>query len=162
MADIPVDGTTKVFWVETIADIAAPTAAELAAGIDLSCLITSDGLIGFEAETAEIDNSALCSTSDTKLPGRASYSGTKFRLKKQDGPDPDEAYVTLVRLASGYIVVRRYVDQAVAWTAADEVQVYPAQCGEIMHISPEANTVARYEVPTMITSQPALRAVVAA
>lgn len=159
MADIPVDGTTKVAWVETIANRAAPTAAELNAGIDLTDFITADGLIGYAAETAEIDNSSLASTFDTKLPGRASYSGSMFRLKKQTGVDA--VYDTLIRNAIGNVVVRRYVDQGPAFAAGDELQVYPTQCGEIQHIDPEANTVGRYEVPTMVTTEPEMRALAA-
>jgi hypothetical protein len=106
-----------------------------------------------------VDTTSLSSTFDTKRPGRASFSGTMLRLKKQTGTDT--AYTTMVRGTEGYIVVRRYVDASTAWAAADKVSVYPIQCGETRELAPEANTTARYEVPTMITSDPELRAVAA-
>lgn len=160
MADIIVDGTVKVAFVPTVTDITGPTVAELTAGDDIDTFITADGLIGYEPETAEVDTTALSSTFDTKRAGRASFSGTMLRIKKQTGTDT--AYDTLVRGTEGYIVIRRYVDASTAWTAADKVSVYPIQCGETKELAPEANTTARYEVPTMITLEPELRAVVAA
>jgi len=160
MADIIVDGTVKVAFVPTVTVLAAPTVAELTAGDDIDTFITADGLIGYEPETAEVDTTALSSTFDTKRAGRASFSGTMLRIKKQTGTDT--TYDTLVRSTEGYIVIRRYVAASTAWAAADKVSVYPIQCGETKELAPEANTTARYEVPTMITLEPELRAVVAA
>lgn len=159
MGDIIVDGTVKVAFVPTIANAAAPTVAEITAGDDLQTVITADGLVGYEPETAEVATDALSSTFDTKGPGRASFSGTMLRFKKQTGTDT--AYDTLTRGTEGYVVVRRYVAQATAWTIADKVGVYPIACGETRELPPEANTVARFEVPTMIREDPELRAVVA-
>jgi hypothetical protein len=159
MGDIIVDGTVKVAFVPTIAAIAAPTTVEINAGDDIDTFITADGLVGYEPETAEVDTTALSSTFDTKRPGRASFSGTMLRIKKQTGTDT--TYTTLVRGVEGYIVIRRYVDASTAWAAADKVSVYPIQCGETRELAPEANTTARYEVPTMITADPELRAVAA-
>jgi len=159
MGDIIVDGTVKVAFVPTIANLAAPTVAEVNAGDDLQTFITADGLVGYEPETAEVDTSGLHSTFDTKGPGRASFSGTMLRFKKQTGTDT--AYSTLTRGTEGYIVIRRYVAQATAWTVGDDVGVYPIACGELRELAPEANTVARFEIPTMITQQPDLRAVLA-
>lgn len=160
MADIIVDGKTKVWWVPTIANIAAPTVAELNAGIQLEHRITADGLVGYEAETADVPTDALNSTFDTKLPGRASYSGTMLRIKKSTGTDT--IYDTLVRNAAGNVVIRRDIDSNTAWTAADKVEVYPTTCGQTKFLSPEANTVRRFEVPTPVSPEPNLRATVAA
>jgi hypothetical protein len=159
MGDIIVDGTVKVAFVPTISSIAAPTVVEINAGDDIDTFITADGLVGYEPETAEVDTTSLSSTFDTKRPGRASFSGTLLRIKKQTGADT--TYTTLVRGVEGYIVVRRYVDASTAWAAADKVSVYPIACGETRELAPEANTTARYEVPTMITADPELRAVAA-
>jgi hypothetical protein len=80
MADIIVDGQTKVYYVPTISNIAAPTTAELNAGTDLTSTLIPAGLEGFENSTAEVDNTSLASTFDTKLPGRQSFSGTGLGL----------------------------------------------------------------------------------
>lgn len=161
MPDVISDGRTKVAFVDTIANIAAPTVTELDAGLELQRVITPDGLIGFEASTAEVPNDSLASTFDTKTIGRDSFSGTALRLKKQSGAT-DEAYTTLVKGTAGYLVIRRDKPESDAWASADEVEVYPITCGQTRLLPPEANTVRRYEVPTMITDEPELRAVVAA
>ena len=160
MADIPIDGKVKVYEVATIANLAAPTVIELNAGTQLEHLMTPDGLAGFEPDTAEVDTSALNSTFDTKTTGRASFSGTMLRLKKQAGTDA--IYDTLVREYATHIVVRRDGSLASdAWTAADAVEVYPVICGEVRNLPPEANSVQRYEVPVLVNEEPELRAVAA-
>lgn len=159
MTDIYVDGNTRVSWVPTISNNAAPTTTELNAGFTLQAVITADGLVGFEASTAEVDTTALNSTFDTKNIGRDSFSGTMLRLKKQSSGDT--AYTTLVRGATGYIVIRRDVTETTAWTSSQAVEVYPVICGQSKFLAPEANTVRRYEVPVMVTSAPTLRATIA-
>ena len=159
MADIPVDGNTRVAWVPAIANKALPTTAELGAGLLLQSLVTADGLMGLEPETADVDTTSLASTFNTVTIGRDTFSGTGLRLKKQDGTDT--AFNTLVRGATGYLVVRRDIAESTAWAAGQKVEVYPVICGQTKRLNPEANTVARYEVPTKVTSAPELRAVVA-
>lgn len=161
MADVYSDGMTRVAYVPAIANITGPTTAELnnAGSVLLQDKITADGLMGFEASTAEVDTSALASTFDTKGIGRDSFSGTGLRLKKQTGTDT--AYNTLTRGTTGYIVIRRDVVETTAWAAGQKVEVYPIVCGREKLLPPEANSVRKYEVPTPITSAPELRATVA-
>lgn len=159
MADIVVDGFTRVAYVPTIANINAPTTTELNAGILLTSVLTPDGLSGFEPTTADVDNSSLASTFDTKTIGRDSYSGTKLTFKKQSGTDT--AYATLTRGTSGYIVVRRYIDNSTAWASSQAVEVYPVIFGQTRNLAPAANTVTKWEVDTKITSAPSIRAAVA-
>ncbi len=159
MADLITDGRTKVWHVVSIANIAAPTTAELNAGTALEGLMTPDGLVGFEPDTADVDNSALNATFDTRLPGRASFSNTALRLKKQSGTD--SVYNTLVRDFVTNVVVRRGTTSSTAWAASDKVEVYPVQCGEVRNLPPESNSVQKFEVPCKVTTQPNLRATVA-
>lgn len=159
MADSLSDGRTRVSWVGAIANTNAPTVAELNAGTALHSTMTPDGLVGFQPDTADVDNSALDSTFDTKIAGRASYSGTMLRLKKQTGTDT--IYNLLARDVAGYVVVRRDVTASTAWTAADKVEVYPAVCGEVRNLDPAPNEMHKYEVPIKISSEPRLRATVA-
>jgi hypothetical protein len=154
-----VDGFTRVAYVPTIANINAPTTTELNAGILLQSVMTPDGLTGFEPTTADVDNSALNSTFDTKTIGRDSFSGTKLIFKKQ--ATGDTTYTTLTRGTAGYIVVRRYIDNATAWTSTQVVEVYPVIFGQTRNLAPAANTVTKWEVDTKITSSPAIRAAVA-
>lgn len=159
MADSNADGRTKVSQVPSIANIAAPTVAELNAGVALDGLMTPDGLVGFEPDTGDVDTSKLNSTFSTTGAGRASFSGTLLRLIKQTGTDT--VYNTLVNQFPTNIVVRRDVTAGTAWTTGDKVEVYPVQCGEVRNLPPAANELHKYEVLTKITSQPNLRATVA-
>ena len=159
MADIPTDGNTRVAYVPTIANIAAPTTTELNAGTLLQSVITSDGLIGFEPTTSDVDNTALNSTFNTVTIGRDQYSGTMLRFKKQSGTDT--AYATLTRGTSGYIVIRRDVAETTAWTSTQAVEVYPVTFGQTRRLTPEGNSLTRWEVDTKITSAPQIRAAVA-
>lgn len=159
MPDITSDGKTRVYWVTTIANIAAPTTTELNAGIDLTSTLTADGLSGLQPDTADVDTSSLASTFNTTVNGRSSFSNTRLRLKKQSGTDT--IFTTLVRDTAGYLVIRRSVTQATAWASSQGVEVYPALCGEVARMDPEPNTVERYEIPMKITSTPNLRAAVA-
>jgi hypothetical protein len=159
VADSLADGMTRVAYVPTISNNAAPTTTELNAGILLQSVITADGLVGFEANTAEVDTTALDSTFDTKTIGRDSFSGTMLRCKKQTGTDT--AYDTLVRGVLGYIVVRRDIASTTAWASSQKVEVYPITIGQAKFLPPEANSVRKYEVPTMISAAATLRATIA-
>lgn len=159
MADIPIDGKVRVAWVSTISDISAPTTTELNAGILLQTTMTADGLMGFQPDTASVDTSSLASVFNTETNGRVAFSNMGLRLKKQTGTDT--IWNTLVKDTAGYVVLRRYVDQATAWASSDDVQVYPAICGETKDLDPEPNTLGRYEVPIKLTAEPDLRSSVA-
>jgi hypothetical protein len=160
MADIVSDGRTRVYYVASISNIAAPTVAELNAGIRLDQLITADGYIGFRPETADVPTTPLSGTFNTNKNGRVSFSGTMLRIKKQDGTDT--VYDTLVKDTEGYLVERRSSSAGTAWAAAQKAKVFPIVCGETAWLDPEENTVERYEVPIKMRDQPELRATVAA
>ncbi len=161
MADVFADGNVRVAFVPTIAVIAAPTVAELNAGMLLQQTLTPDGLIGFEAETADVDTTSLASTFDTSGIGRDSYSGTALRLKKQTvGSDP--VRTALARGVSGNLAIRRGIPEGTAWAATQQVEVYPIICGRRRELTPEKNGLLKYEVPVKVWQPPNPDAVVAA
>ncbi|GAB2951878.1 hypothetical protein GCM10027280_45330 [Micromonospora polyrhachis] len=160
MADIIVDGKILVYWLPAVANLAAPTVAELNAGIKLSRILTKDGLPGWEPDTARVETTPLDGKFNTNKVGRSSFGDPMFRFKKQTGVDT--IYNTLVKEAEGIVAIRRDIDRDVAWAAGQPVEMYPAQCGETKRLAIEENTVSRYEVPITITDEPELRATVAA
>lgn len=160
MADLLANGMVKVTWVPTIANISAPTVAELTAGTDLQCLITADGL-NITGETASVDNTALCSDNDTTDAGSVSYS-IELTCKRKDSTVEDVAWTTLIYRALGYLVVRRNAPQADAYAANDDVEVYSARCGEPIMNPPERNTPQTFVVTLFNHSSVDTRAVVAA
>jgi hypothetical protein len=166
VADIIADGMTRIAWVPTIANIGAPTVAELNAGILLTDKLTPDGLKNLMADTADVDNSSMASTYDTTDNGRDSFKNVSLLLKKQDGTDT--IYNTLVKGATGNLVVRRDITQGTAWASSQgsggtngTLAVFPAKCARRRRIDPAANEVTKYEVPLKIYAQPNEDAVVA-
>lgn len=159
MTDVFADANTRVGFATAIANIALPTVAELNAGILLHDTITDDGLIGFEATSATIPTTPLSGAFDTNYPGRDSFSGTMLRFKKQTATDT--IFNTFVKYTAGYIVIRRGVAVATAWTAAQSVEVFPVTCGREKRLQPTANSIEKWEMPFTISGQPNLRAAVA-
>src|SRR3954452_9997532 len=134
MVDSNTDGRTRVYSVPSIANIAAPTTAELNAGVQLDGLLPPDGLVGSEPDTGDVDNSKLNSTFNTTTPGRIGYSGSLLRFIKQVGTDT--VYNTLIYGFATNIVIRRDVVSTTAWGAAQAAEVYPVICGEVRDLTP--------------------------
>ncbi|MFR0351786.1 hypothetical protein [Streptomyces sediminimaris] len=160
MSDVINDGKTRVAWVTAIADISAPTVAELDAGEDFTERITPDGL-GIPAETADVDNSSLASTFTTGRAGRRSYS-PEVTFKRGDTVSDDLPWATLTYQTQGYLVVRRVLPYTTAWAADQECEVYPVECGERNSIPPAPNEVAKFTSPMKLRAEPNTSAVVAA
>jgi hypothetical protein len=160
VTDIVVDGRVKVYLVPTISNINSPTTAELNAGTQVDNLLTPDGLIGFEAETQAVDTTALNSTFNTKAAGRADYTGTMLRLKKQSGTDA--LYNAYPRDTPLYVVIRRDGSLAsTAWGTGQKVGVFPATTGERRDLAPAANEVQKWEMPLFISNTPNQTATIA-
>lgn len=145
MSDYGFDGMVKVSWVPTIANIAAPTTAELNAGTSLEDVLTADGLM-IGAETAGINNSKLSSVENTEIVGRSTYSlGVKYVRGSHAAATAAETALT--RGAAGYLVVRRDIAATTAWTAAQKAEVYSAACGAKQPDTPAPDALQAVTVP---------------
>lgn len=152
------EGMTKVSWVPTIADVSAPTVAELTAGTDITTLLTKDGLnISLSQNT--VDNSSLAETFDAQVVG--SWGGSVSLTFKRDGAT-DTAWDLFTYGETGYVVVRRGEAYDGAFAASDKLEVYPAQAGEPIPNATAANQQATATVTMAVTAQPDLHAVAAA
>lgn len=156
MADLLSDGMIRVFHVPSIANVAAPTVAELNAGTRLDTQMTPDGL-NLEPDTASVDNSKLSSTYGTNQAGRRSFSGSVTYINTV----PRILETVLVYRATGYLVVRREVTSSTAWVAAQKCEVYPIQYGEPSRMY-GPDEMQRRTVPAFFTSEPDTDATVAA
>lgn len=161
MADLLADGNIKVTWAPSVANIAAPTVAELTAGsaVDLECLITLDGL-DIKGETASVDNTALCSTDDTEEPGRVSYT-IDITAKRKDNSSEDKAWNTLTDRALGNLVVRRSTAATTAWAVGQPCEVYPVRAGRPIMNAPEKNSAQKFQVKLFNNARSDDRATVA-
>jgi hypothetical protein len=159
MADLISDGNTKVAWATSIANINAPTVAELTAASDWTTRLTPDGL-KIDPTTADVNTSSLASTFDTNQPGRRSYA-CELTFKRGSTALEDQPYTTLTYQTTGYVIVRRGVAYTTAFSSGDKVEVYPVACGEPQNVAPAANEVLKFMSPMKVTSDPATRATVA-
>lgn len=158
MADLITDGFTRVGFLLAIANIASVTTTEANAGTLLHDVMTPDGLVGFQPDTADVPNSKFSSTFDTVTVGRVSFSGTLLRFCKQD---TDPIFTAMAYGTQGFIVLRRSVAVGTAWTSTQKIEVYPVTCGERKRLDPEPNTLERWEAPLKIRATPNLNAVIA-
>lgn len=151
---ISADGSLKVAWVPTIADVENPTQAELTAGsvIDLSCYLTAGG---FTPNTDEqvITDDRLCSRQTFERPGRFTDTLEVMYVHNPDSAGNNVAYTTLAYLTSGYIVSRWGVDYETAFATGDIVDVIPAQAGIQRKSPPEANSVLKVAQKIFITGE---------
>jgi hypothetical protein len=153
MADIIMDGRVKVWSVPTIANIAAPTTAELNAGTSLGGLLTKDGLQGFSPDTAAVDTTALNSVYGTNLPGLADLAPGALRFKAQTSPDTIKT--TFVKDYATNIVIRRDGTlETSAWGSGQKVEVWPVVCGYRKDGDMASNEVQKYDIPVFFNLQP--------
>ncbi len=115
MADLITDGFTRVFWLTTGANLAALTTTELNAGLLLHDLMTADGLVGFQPDTAAVPTSKFSAVFNTERPGRVNFGQKMLRFAKQDGIDT--IFNTLSYNTGGIVVIRRSLPATTAWAS---------------------------------------------
>ena len=153
----PFEEHTRVYLSPTIADISAPTAAELDGGTDITCFLTKDGL-NPGGSTNGVDAGSLCNRVDSQVAGSVSYS---FTLRGFRYWDEDDFWDVCAWGTNTHVVVRRGIRHDVAWTAGQPVEVYRVQMGEKIPAASAANTMQTFEV-SMFVEDADLDAVVAA
>lgn len=159
MARYANDGMIRVSFVPTIANKAAPTTTELNAGTLLTNWITKDGLT-VPSNQNMVDNSSLDETFDAQNVG--SFGGPINMTMKRDGvAASDTAWNLITYGLLGFVVVRRGIASATAWTAGDKAEVYPVQFHEPLPVQTATNEQGRFTAQAAVTSQPNLKATVA-
>ena len=160
MADIILDGRVKVWSVPTISNIAAPTTAELNAGISLALYMPKDGVKGVMPDTGEVDNTKLNSTYGTSLPGLGELKPGSLTFFRQTGTDT--VWSTFVKDYVTNLVIRRQGSlETAAWASTDKVEVFPIQCGFRNEQDFAENELQKYTIPIFFYSSPNQTAVVA-
>jgi hypothetical protein len=151
------DGMIRVYYAATVSNKAAPTVAEANAGTSLSNFITKDG-VNTPATQNMVDNASLAETYDAQVPG--SFGGPITFTGIRDNAT-DTFWNLITYNLTGYILIRRGVATATAWTIADKVEVYPVQFHEPLPLPTASNEQGRFTVQAAVTSQPNLKAVMA-
>lgn len=121
-------GSGCVLYVATIANAAAPTASEIAAGIDISLGINA--VRGFGSTVNRIAVPLLAYDTDVQVNGPATFVDSGFDMIEDDGvgSNADDvarrtAITTLAPNTAGYFVFSRFKKKA-AMIAAVKVDVF--------------------------------------
>ena len=161
MAEIPstpYDGNVRAVLVPAVADKDAPTAAELTAGIDISCYLTGDGL-AISVDQATITDERLCSTSTFEKRGRKTHSVDVTYIDNTNSvahASFNEAREALDEGSVHYLVTRRNLPYETAFAASQLVRVYPIEAGFPAEVAGEANSVTRSTSKLFVTGDPGI------
>ena len=162
---IPADGNKLVLVVPAIADVDAPTIAELTAAsvVDISCYLTGDGWSPSK-EQASIADERLCSTETFERPGRKTRGLEVTYIDNTNSPyeaEFNKAVDTLVEGTDHYIVTRRGLPYEQPLAAGQIVEIWPVTAGEQREVPEEANSVTR-TIQKLFVRGPVRRVAVAA
>lgn len=143
MADIVGDGAIRIYWLTSApSNTSACTTTELNAGTDITSYITPDGWNVVTSE-AEVDNSALNSSDDTRLPGRR-QDDIEVTFKHQgDGSAP---WTTFASKPTGYLVERTSIAGTTAWASSQKYRLFVVQAGNRNKLPRAANEVEKFSV----------------
>ena len=120
-------GVTKYAWVDTIADVNAPTAAELTAGTDISTFVVTTTSVA-PAASDTVNERSVTDVANVVVPTVGNYEGTlvlfrDFTAGAPSGTDPlDTLFADQGTV--GYLVRRTGKPAGDAFIATDRVDVF--------------------------------------
>lgn len=131
-ASIDAEGNVKVVWVPVIAG-AAPTAAELLAGTDITCYLMPDWDGPTAAQNVGEDR-RFCSKQVFDRLGRVKWSiadlNYTYDPQAATSTAPNKAFLALATGNVGNIVVAYGADPTIALAAGKKVDIFPSKCGQ--------------------------------
>lgn len=157
-------------WVPAIADVNAPTLAEVnaAAGFNLSCSVFADQE-GVTATTAKVSlPRRLCETDTFEVNDTTTWSAPDFMVSFDPqgaaASDGKKAWEAMDDNAAGFMVQRQGIDSSADVAAGQFVNVFPAQLGTKVatKTSTGADGVFAFMVGVSITDTPAQNVAIAA
>lgn len=157
MARYTPDGKTSIYWVTTISNKSAPTAAEISAGVNLTAFLAPEGFDGTPT-TQVVDAAGIDDTFDIKAIGTwgSVPKGTFFR---DDGTDT--AWNTLPRGTAGFWVLREHVTSTTSPTAGQKVDVYPCTLQQPVKGPITKNEMQKFTSEAAVTGAPVFAVTVA-
>ena len=144
-------GTTKVYYVPTIASLVAATAIEIGAGTPLHPELAE--INGFNFENQTIDTPDMANTLVSKIPGEDTLEdGSMGFYEAKTGTDTIKA--ALAKGASGYIVIFYRGIAGASPAAADKYEVWPVIVASNSRKYSTGNEAATYMVKFANTAAP--------
>jgi hypothetical protein len=114
-------GTSKAFWVPTIASKAAPTAAEINAGTDMSARVNS--ITGLEYDNQPLPTENMAESFTATIPGADQVAKTEFFFL--ENKTTNTLRTTLAKGTSGFLVMFPGGTAGANPAAADKCDVWP-------------------------------------
>lgn len=142
-------GKTRAFWVATISSIAAPTAAEIAAGTEITSGISD--ITGFATDQDFIGVPDLSSETTAVVPGEVTMQDSALKIYFDSVTNP--LRTTLAPGTTGNVVFIDYKPSG-SIVATDKVDVYPAQIGSTPKERDMGSTAAQWMANIAITAKP--------
>lgn len=121
MARYNLPGLERVWYTATLSTPSAPSAAEIAAGVDLT------GQLRGTPEIPETGNKGVSAdlSSDFEKRQATTYGGDDLVMEVYRDPSGETAYSTLTRLTTGYVVdFRQGIDTGTTPALGDICDVY--------------------------------------
>lgn len=153
MGDYIRKGVSDFKFVATIASAAAPTVAELNAGVDLTEQISD--ISGMEFENQPVPKPNLASTFTSTVPGEDSASEPVLTFYDDD--TTHTIRTALAKGTTGYLVQMPY-----GQTATKRCEVWPVKVAGVNDLWTVANELAMFKVKFGVTDPPTQNAVVTA
>lgn len=145
-------GTRQVYWVPSIASIAAPTRSELDAGTDLTGEVAA--MAGFDPTSATVDTPDLATRFTPQIPGAITVSASTITLYASE--DSQDIRQILPRDTSGFVVVFWEGD-----VAGRDMDVFPVRVTAAPK-DPTMTNAGQVTINFAITAEPAENIVVPA
>lgn len=146
-------GTTKILWVDTIADPTyMPTATELSGATDYTKQIAA--VDGFSIENQEIETPDMASTFVAKIPGDDSAADSSLTFYEDDTTDTIET--DLAKGTVGYVIICRKGKTP----GAKGMDVFPVRIASNSPTITADNEAAKITVKCSIIDRPLLNATV--
>ena len=144
-------GKSEVWWIDTVADPAEPTATELNAGTTLTDDTPSMPTLPRNANT--VDVAVLASKYEARQVGTRGGDLLSIRLLRDDATEA--ALAAVAEDNSGFLAIaRKGLAAPGTWAIGDEVDLYPSDIASNADGTPGRNEADFMEIQMVATSDP--------
>lgn len=150
------EGNYKLYYLPTVASVAAPTVANIAAGTNLTSFLPTTGV---SIDTTQ--NNASLPMIDAGFVVEAVGTETvsiTLTLTRDGVTADDDAWTLFTRGLTGYILVSPFGTPV----ATSRVEVYPIESHHPTPLAPAENELQQFSVKLAVNAEPNKKAVVAA
>ena len=149
-------GKSELFFCPTVANLTAPTSAEITAGVPLTPGVQA--ISGFQLENAPITTPDLETTFDSQIDGPDTTATSTITFYDDDTtPGPDPIRAALAKGTDGFVVMCPYGN-----TSGKRAEVWPVRSTGVNDTWDLGATAALYVVGFAITGDPEQNAALSA